>query len=288
MTKRIAPKWRVQVHLSAWRKHRGLTQQQLADRLGCDVMTVSRWELHKVAVTTEALAALAEALGGDWMEPEDLFHHPDRPSPNQLLRGQPKEIVDLALKLIAAITTTGSKRHDEDWQTKFFRDRSAEEVERMKKTLRQHSHQSQGRLMTKRRAKTPFSRREGSRLFRQAAGYKNQSAFARGLEISPQRYSNFDNGFGLPHGLARRIVALVPGCSLDWLYDGVETGFARPLLRRRIGAQSEQTAQDFIDAPPKRQPRHPISFPNGPRRDLNQVRLAEALGADKSVISRWV
>lgn len=66
-------------------------------------MTVSRWELHKTAISTDALAALAEALGGDMMEPEDLYHHPDRPTPNQLLRGQPQEIQDQALSIIKAI-----------------------------------------------------------------------------------------------------------------------------------------------------------------------------------------
>lgn len=66
-------------------------------------MTISRWELHKVAISTDALAALAEALGGDMMEPEDLYHHPDRPSPNQLLRGQSEAIQEQALSIIRAI-----------------------------------------------------------------------------------------------------------------------------------------------------------------------------------------
>jgi transcriptional regulator with XRE-family HTH domain len=80
-----------------------LSQKQLADRLGCDVMTVSRWELHKTAISTDALAALAEALGGDMMEPEDLYHHPDQPSPNQLLRDQSPAIQEQALSIIRAI-----------------------------------------------------------------------------------------------------------------------------------------------------------------------------------------
>jgi transcriptional regulator with XRE-family HTH domain len=91
------------VYLAEWREHYSLSQKQLAERLGCDVMTVSRWELHKTAISTDALAALAEALGGDMMEPEDLYHHPDKPTPNQLLRGQPQEIQDQALSIIKAI-----------------------------------------------------------------------------------------------------------------------------------------------------------------------------------------
>lgn len=103
MPAKIYPKRPREVFLAEWRDHFGLSQKQLAERLGCDVMTVSRWELHKTAITTDALAALAEALGGDLMEPEDLYHHPDKPSPNQLLRGQSPDIQEQALSIIRAI-----------------------------------------------------------------------------------------------------------------------------------------------------------------------------------------
>ena len=103
MVTKIHPRRVRRVYLTEWRESKDLTQKQLAERLGCDVMTVSRWELHKVAISTDALAALAEALGGDFMEPEDLYHHPDRPTPNQLLRGQPQDIQEQALSIIKAI-----------------------------------------------------------------------------------------------------------------------------------------------------------------------------------------
>ena len=81
-----------------------------------------------------AQEAIAEALD---IDVTDLRRHPDQPSADALLRDQPQEIIDLALKLIAAITAVpGRERHaDEDWLTKFFGDRSADEVERMKKML---------------------------------------------------------------------------------------------------------------------------------------------------------
>lgn len=103
MPAKIYPRRRRHVYLAEWRLNKGLSQKQLADRLGCDVMTVSRWELHKTAITTDALAALAEALGGDLMEPEDLYQHPDRPSPNQLLRDQPPEVIESAMRMIRAL-----------------------------------------------------------------------------------------------------------------------------------------------------------------------------------------
>lgn len=68
-----------------------LSQRQLADRLGCDEMTVSRWVNYKVKVTPDILAAIAEALGGDMMEWTDLLHHPEKPSADQLLRQLPED-----------------------------------------------------------------------------------------------------------------------------------------------------------------------------------------------------
>jgi transcriptional regulator with XRE-family HTH domain len=103
MPAKIHPKRRRRVFLAEWRESKNLTQKQLAERVGGDVMTISRWELGKVAISTDALAALAEALGGDLMEPEDLYHHPDRPTANQLLRDQPPDIVDSAIKMLKAI-----------------------------------------------------------------------------------------------------------------------------------------------------------------------------------------
>lgn len=93
--------------LTEHREAKGLTQKQLAERLGCDVMTISRWELHKVAISTDALAALAEALGGDMMEPEDLYHHPDRPTPNQLMRELPEKDQDYVLRTIRGLLKQG-------------------------------------------------------------------------------------------------------------------------------------------------------------------------------------
>ena len=110
MPAKIYPRRPREVFLAEWRIHYGLSQKQLADRLGCDVMTISRWELGKTAITTDALAALAEALGGDLMEPEDLYHHPDRPTPNQLLRGQDAAIQEQALSIIRAIRKTGEQK----------------------------------------------------------------------------------------------------------------------------------------------------------------------------------
>jgi plasmid maintenance system antidote protein VapI len=86
---RVALRHYIAEHLEA--RTPSLTQRELADRLDCDEMTVSRWINYKVKVTPDILAAIAEALGGDLMEWTDLLHHPDRPSADQLLRQLPED-----------------------------------------------------------------------------------------------------------------------------------------------------------------------------------------------------
>jgi transcriptional regulator with XRE-family HTH domain len=86
MPRKIGPKKPFVHFIAEHRLKHGLTQKQLEERLGAKPMTVSRWETYEVRVDLPTLAAVAEALGGDLMEAEDLLHHPDRPTPNQLMR----------------------------------------------------------------------------------------------------------------------------------------------------------------------------------------------------------
>ena len=78
-----------------------MTQQQLADRMSTSDVTISRWETGKRKPDLDAQAAIADALG--LYSPADLFRHPAQPSADDLLRGQPAEVVAQALKLIQAI-----------------------------------------------------------------------------------------------------------------------------------------------------------------------------------------
>lgn len=100
MPPRIGPRKPIKVYLAEWRESRGLTQEQLAGRLGTTDVTVSRWETGRSLLNTAVMAAVSEALN---IEPEDLYHHPDKPTPNALLRDQAPEVVDQAIKLIRAI-----------------------------------------------------------------------------------------------------------------------------------------------------------------------------------------
>lgn len=97
---RIGPRRSRRIFLAEWRQDRGLTQKQLGERVGVTDMTVSRWETGQALLNTNVMAALAEALS---IEPVDLYRRPETPSADALLRGQPEDVVEQALKIIQAI-----------------------------------------------------------------------------------------------------------------------------------------------------------------------------------------
>jgi transcriptional regulator with XRE-family HTH domain len=100
MPARIGPRKPVRLFLAEWRESRNLTQQQLADRLETSDVTVSRWETGSRRPDDGAKSAIAWVLG---IEVVDLYRHPQQPSADALLRGQPAEVVDQAMKVITAI-----------------------------------------------------------------------------------------------------------------------------------------------------------------------------------------
>lgn len=100
MPTRIGPRRLRRTYLAAWRDSRGLTQKQLASRLGVSEMTVSRWETGKAYMNTAVMSAVADAVQ---IEPEDLFRPPTQPSADAMLRDQPKDVVEQAMRIIAAI-----------------------------------------------------------------------------------------------------------------------------------------------------------------------------------------
>lgn len=98
---RIGPRKPLRLYLAEWREHCGLTQEALGGRIEVSHVTVSRWETGKRRPDLDAQAALAEALD---IEPADLYRHPDQPSADALLRDQPQEIREQAIRLIKAIS----------------------------------------------------------------------------------------------------------------------------------------------------------------------------------------
>lgn len=100
MASRIGPRKPPRIFIAEWREAKGLTQEQLAQRLDTTDVTVSRWETGKRFPDDRAKAAIAHAMN---IEVIDLFRLPTQPSADALLRGQPKEVVEQAMRLIQAI-----------------------------------------------------------------------------------------------------------------------------------------------------------------------------------------
>ena len=100
MPPRIYPRRQPKLFIAEWRDSRGLTQEALGHRLGTSDVTVSRWETGSRRPDNNALAAICEALG---IEITDIYRHPDAPSADQLLRGQPEEVWDQAIAIIKTI-----------------------------------------------------------------------------------------------------------------------------------------------------------------------------------------
>lgn len=124
-------------HLKAWRKSKMISPSDLADALNIKRESYHRLETNWPSISVSDIDVLADKVGIEpgqfWMSPDDIH----RVNADALLRDQPQEIIDLALRLIAAITAVPSRERnaDEDWLVKFFGDRSEDEVKRMKKML---------------------------------------------------------------------------------------------------------------------------------------------------------
>ena len=88
-----------------WIKHRDLTQERAADRMHVSKGTLSKLLNEQMEWTAKYLAALAHALD---VEIDDLFHHPDRPSPEQLLRDVLRDVskdkLDEVIRVVRVLT----------------------------------------------------------------------------------------------------------------------------------------------------------------------------------------
>lgn len=93
---RIGSKKPIRWYVKEWRHKLKLSQEQVAERLGTNKGQFSKLERGKTKdgqrLNDDWIAAIAEAYG---IEPADLLRDPDAPSPADILRDQPKTILDL-------------------------------------------------------------------------------------------------------------------------------------------------------------------------------------------------
>lgn len=104
MIARIGPKSPRRHYLTQWREHRGLTQQQLADRVETGKDQISRWESGKRGMSAGVIEALEEALQ---LNPGDIFRDPAQPSADDLLKRATPEQRRQVFSVIEALLKSG-------------------------------------------------------------------------------------------------------------------------------------------------------------------------------------
>lgn len=90
-----------------WRKHRGLTQEKLAERVGVSTGAISQLERGDVGYTQPMLEALSEELR---CEPSDLITYSPKAVKDlrEIWASIPQENREQAMKMLRALSKTGT------------------------------------------------------------------------------------------------------------------------------------------------------------------------------------
>lgn len=91
--------------LKEWREAKGLTQQQIADRIGTDTGQVSRVETGKRKANQSWVFGYASALG---ITPEQLYRPPGAPSLDDMVRNAPESLRRQIFVVVEALLKTGT------------------------------------------------------------------------------------------------------------------------------------------------------------------------------------
>ena len=79
------------IYFREWREYRDLTQEQLADRIGCGKSAISKLERGDTLYNASSLEAWSDALG---VEPDELLRPP--PSQDEPARSDIVKLLELA------------------------------------------------------------------------------------------------------------------------------------------------------------------------------------------------
>lgn len=112
MIERIGPKKPTRLYIREWmeKARTPLDNERLAERLECSPGTISKLLNGRMKMTTEWLAAIAAALD---VEVSQLFHDPNRPTVDELLRGLPHEEEERIIDMVKYMATEARKRSGE-------------------------------------------------------------------------------------------------------------------------------------------------------------------------------
>lgn len=86
---------------------------------------------------------------------------------------------------------------------------------------------------------------------RQRLGFKKLSDFAVYLDVSKQRWANFEYGYAVSRDIAKILKQKVPGIDYDWIWDGETAGLSDEAAAM-LGETKEKKKKQ--KAPPPRIP----------------------------------
>lgn len=89
MIARLTPRNPPRIFLREWRLHRDMTQEELAERIGADKGTLSKWENAKRGMNTDILAELAFALR---CTVPDLYRSPEKAEYDAFFASAPDDV----------------------------------------------------------------------------------------------------------------------------------------------------------------------------------------------------
>jgi transcriptional regulator with XRE-family HTH domain len=103
MVPRIGRKQKSHLYIKEWMEARGLSDQKMADRIGVERPTITRWRTEQHRLNPEKIAAIAAALD---IEPAELWRPPHRPSVDALLRDADDATLQRAAEVVRLIAGT--------------------------------------------------------------------------------------------------------------------------------------------------------------------------------------
>jgi len=93
----VAKRRRRHLYILEWMKARGLSDEQLALKVGTTRVTIWRWANEQHRLNPEKIERLATALD---LEPPELWRPPSRRSIDAILANAPDEVNDMAADVV--------------------------------------------------------------------------------------------------------------------------------------------------------------------------------------------
>jgi hypothetical protein len=105
MVTRIGPRRPRRLYVKEWMDFKGLSDEQVGNRLDRARETIWRWRTEQHRLNPEKLAELASALD---IEPQDFYRPPQRPSLDAIVESAPDDLRNTAIDIVRRLVGKAS------------------------------------------------------------------------------------------------------------------------------------------------------------------------------------